>query len=82
MLGTYMVTTTLRKLSPLLEHQVCHIINFKSLGSCQVGAVRASELYRILQEVLIERDLPFMIAPYSAGAQVRPETGRASIRAD
>jgi hypothetical protein len=34
------------------------------------GAVRAQDLYRILQEVLIERDLDFMIAPYNAGPQV------------
>jgi hypothetical protein len=40
------------------------------LRSRQLGAVRASELYRILQEVLLERDLEFMIAPYSAGPQV------------
>lgn len=38
------------------------------------GAVRAQELYRILQEVLIEQDLDFMIAPYNAGPQVSART--------
>ncbi len=44
--------------------------------------MRASELYRILQEVLIERDLPFMIAPYSAGAQVCTSSPCFSTNAD
>ncbi|KAL2075288.1 hypothetical protein VTL71DRAFT_231 [Oculimacula yallundae] len=34
------------------------------------GAVRAQDLYPILQEVLAERDLEFMIAPFSACAQL------------
>jgi hypothetical protein len=35
------------------------------------GAVRAQDLYRILQEVLDERGLEYVIAPFSACAQVR-----------
>lgn len=35
------------------------------------GAVRAQDLYRILQEVLVERGLDFIVAPFSACAQVR-----------
>ena len=70
MLGLCMGRTNLPKLSVLSEHQVCHIIRLTLLHSRQLGAVRASELYRILQEVLLERDLEFMIAPYSAGPQV------------
>lgn len=34
------------------------------------GAIRAQDLYRILQEVLAERDLDFVIAPFSACAQI------------
>jgi hypothetical protein len=70
MLGLCMGRTNLPKLSVLSEHQVCHVIRLTLLRSRQLGAVRASELYRILQEVLLERDLEFMIAPYSAGPQV------------
>jgi hypothetical protein len=36
----------------------------------EAGAIRVQDLYRILQEVLVERGLPFQIAPFSAGAQV------------
>ena len=35
------------------------------------GAVRAQSLYGILQEVLFERELDFIVAPFSACAQVR-----------
>jgi hypothetical protein len=34
------------------------------------GAIRPQDLYRILQEVLAERSLEFIIAPFSACAQV------------
>jgi hypothetical protein len=59
----------------LLEHQVCRFIQSTLPYSRKSGAVRASELYRILQEVLIERDLEFLIAPYSAGPQVNLQPG-------
>lgn len=36
----------------------------------EAGAIRVQDLYRILQEVLVERGLPFQIAPFSACAQV------------
>lgn len=35
-----------------------------------LGSVRAQDLYRLLQEVLSERKLDFMIAPFSACAQL------------
>src|SRR5450756_285292 len=81
MLGTCMGRTNLRRLSVLSEHQVCRVIRSTLLRSHQLGAVRASELYRILQEVLIERDLEFLIAPYSAGPQVNLQP-RIMIEAD
>jgi hypothetical protein len=54
----------------LSEHQVWSYYPFSSLCLFPAGAVRAQELYGILQEVLLERDLDFMVAPYSAGTQV------------
>ena len=42
----------------------------KTFGSS--GATRVEDLYPILQEVLSERDLHFIVAPFSACAQVCP----------
>ena len=43
------------------------------------GAVRAQDLYRILQEVLAERGMDFIVAPFSACAQVRPHHDDAGL---
>lgn len=42
----------------------------KTFGSS--GATHIEDLYPILQDVLIERKLHFIVAPFSAGAQVCP----------